>query len=474
MLFTLAFRHLFVRRARALFLLLGYGIGAGVMMVLLSIGEAMVLQSQDVALVGGGEVTVLPEGIDLEGLRTGSMGDLFFGIDRARFVERVMLEGPRFGGIVKASAPVIEQKLLYLTHGGERLLVRAGGEIPSRSRTVGAALTLGAGRWDDTPDDRGYVSPAPQRLYDELDRFHLPKHRDPSWGEWQYYNVVTGNGESWYITYLVGGDVTGGNWGGQLLVTSPKPGGGSRRFLAAVPASAVRFDTAHADLSIGTNTVRQRDGVYRLEGRARGTEGELRFRLVVTPEPRKYFPPIELASDQFISGYVVPALRASVSGEICVGARCQAVDRAPGYHDHNWGVWQDVTWEWGQAHGTYQTVVYGGVRRRDSLAPSAPFFLAMLDSLGVAQVLRFDSVRYQRPSPGAPPTGFTIVGARDADTVRLGVSVEQVQASEATQSSFGRAFLQMRGAFRLEGTVGRRAVSDSGTGFFETFVTKKR
>jgi hypothetical protein len=38
--------------------------------------------------------------------------------------------------------------------------------------------------------------------------------------------------------------------------------------------------------------------------------------------------------------------------------------------------------------------------------------------------------------------------------------VDQVQASEAVQSSFGRAFLQMRGRFRLEGTAGRRAVGN--------------
>ncbi|MEO8449978.1 MAG: hypothetical protein ABI647_09320 [Gemmatimonadota bacterium] len=473
MLFTLAFRHLFVRPARALFLLLGYGIGAGVMMVLLSIGEAMLLQSQDVALVGGGEVTVLPEGIDLEGLKSGSMGGMFFGIDRARFVERVMIGGPRFAGVVQASAPVIEQKLLYLTRGRDTVLVRAGGEIPSRSRLAGAGLPVTAGRWEDAPEDRRFVSPTAQQLYDELDHFHRPRFRDPSWGEWQYYNVVAG-GESWYITYLVGGDIVGGDWGGQLLVTSPKAGGASRRFLAVAPPSAVHFDTLGADLTIGPNTVRQRNGIYTLDGRAQGAAGEVRFHLDVTAEPHKYFPPIELSTDRFVSGYVVPALRASVSGEICVGGRCTRIDRAPGYHDHNWGVWKDVIWEWGQARGDHYTVVYGGVRRPDTLAASAPFFLAVLDSLGVSQVLRFDSVAYGRPSPDAPPTGFDIVAATDADTVKLTVRVDQVQASEAVQSSFGRAFLQMRGEFKLEGTAGRRVVSDFGTGFFETFLTKHK
>ena len=40
----LAFRHLVVRRGRALVLLAGYSLGAAVMMVLLSVGEAMLVQ----------------------------------------------------------------------------------------------------------------------------------------------------------------------------------------------------------------------------------------------------------------------------------------------------------------------------------------------------------------------------------------------------------------------------------------------
>ncbi len=48
-----------------MFLLLGFSLGVGVMIVLLSVGEAMLEQSRDVSLVGGGEVTVLPQGIDV-------------------------------------------------------------------------------------------------------------------------------------------------------------------------------------------------------------------------------------------------------------------------------------------------------------------------------------------------------------------------------------------------------------------------
>ena len=40
MITVLAFRHLLVRKLRSLFLLLGFSLGVGVMIVLLSVGQA--------------------------------------------------------------------------------------------------------------------------------------------------------------------------------------------------------------------------------------------------------------------------------------------------------------------------------------------------------------------------------------------------------------------------------------------------
>ena len=137
---TLAFRHLLVRRLRSLFLLFGFSLGVGVMIVLLSVGEAMLAQSRDVSLVGGGELTVLPQGIDIEAMRTGGLGGMFFGIDRARFLTRQILGGPESKSRVQAVSPLIEGKLLYLRHGERTVPVRAGGEIPSRAAAVGSEL----------------------------------------------------------------------------------------------------------------------------------------------------------------------------------------------------------------------------------------------------------------------------------------------------------------------------------------------
>jgi hypothetical protein len=495
MLFTLALRHLWVRKLRSLFLLLGFSLGVGVMIVLLSVGEAMLEQSRDVSLVGGGELTVLPQGIDVEAMRTGGVSGMFFTIDRARFLTRQVLGGARHRDLVRAVAPAIEGKLLYVCQAGpgcRPAAVRAGGEIPSRARAVGAGLDLRAGSWEDSPADSAWVAPTAQQLYDELDHFHLPRHPDSSWAEWHYFNLVAGPNEWWYITYLVGGELPsaaplvrdGARWGGRLLVTHRRPDGSYRRFTADVPAARVALDTARADLAIGANTVRQRDGTYRLVGSASGDGERARIDLTLRPLPNRYFPPVELRDDEFLSGYVVPALAATANGTACDGARCTRLESAPAYHDHNWGVWRDVTWEWGAARGGRLDLLYGGIygpeRNAGGAGPAvtSPFFLTVVDSLGVLQVLRFGRIAYEGSLSAAGTAGvvaprrFTILAARGPDTVNLAVEVEHALASDMSASAFRRAFLQMRGRFEIDGRVTSMPVHDSGQGFFETYVKR--
>jgi hypothetical protein len=483
MLGTLAFRHLLVRKRRSLFLLLGFALGVGVMIVLLSVGRAMLEQSRDVSLVGGGEVTVLPRGIDVEAMRTGGLTAMFFGIDRARFLTRQGLGGPRHAELVRAVSPAIEGKLLYLckaAHQCRARTVRAGGDIPSRARAVGAGLDLRQGHWHDSAADSAWIAPAAQQLYDELDRFHIPPRPDSTWAEWQYYNFVTGPNEWWYVTFLVGGEVRppaadgSGRWGGRMLVTHRRPDGRYERFDDSVHSRAVRFDTAGADLTIGRSSVRQRDGTYGLRVDAAGEGGRVRMDLRVQPLPNRYFPPVELREGDFISGYVVPALAADAAGTICVDGRCNRISDVPAYHDHNWGVWRAVTWDWGAARGARLALLYGGVY---APAATSPLFIAVVDSLGVRQVLGFDRIAYEgaKRTEGTAtdhaPRRFTLAAARGADSIHVSVEVEQALATPAAFAADSQLFLQMRGRFHVGGRLAGAAVSDSGSGFFETYRT---
>jgi hypothetical protein len=481
---TLAFRHLLVKKVRSLFLLLGFSIGVGVMITLLSVGEAMLDQSRDVSLVGGGELTVLPQGIDVEAMRTGGLGGMFFSIERAKFLTRQALGGARHRDLIGTVAPAIEGKLIYLCPLSDECrptAARAGGEIPSRAAALGAGLDVLEGRWADSPADSAYVTPTPQQLYDDLDHFHFPRTRDSTWGEWHYVNLVTGPGEWWYLTFLVGGEVSldrrSDRWGGRMMVTHRRPDGRYDRYTADASPVDVEFDTARADLRIGESWVRQRDGEYRLYVTARGEQGLARLDLVVRPKLNRWFPPVELRSDDFLSGYVVPALAATASGRACAAGRCGYVRDAAAYHDHNWGVWRDVTWEWGAAQGKQQSLLYGGVYGPED-AGSSPFFLALADSLGVRRVLRFGRIDYRgsRPADGLAgvraPERFSLLGTWEADTVRLSVQVDHALASEVAASTHRRTFLQMRGRFELSGKVLGDSLYDRGEGFFETYLSQ--
>ena len=474
MITTLALRHLVVRRLRSMFLLLGFSLGVGVMIVLLSVGQAMLDQSRDVSLVGGGALTVLPQGIDVEAMRTGGLSAMFFGIERAKFLSRQVFGGPRHQSQVEVVSPVIEGKLLYLRHGQRTVAVRSGGEIPSRASAVGAGLSIRSGTWADSPADSAYVMPTTQQLYDELDHFHVPSTRDSTWGEWHYFNVVTSPDEWWYITYLIGGEVPAGKWGAQLLITHRDRDGRYEQFTSPSPSIEVRFDTARADLTMSRSRVRQRNGVYQLVARAKSRRGALKIDMAVVPQPQRYFPAVKLGGESFLSGYVVPALSATASGKICVADRCRSFANAPAYHDHNWGVWAGVTWDWGTGTGEHYNLLYGGVYGSSN---TTPLFLALVDSMGVKQVLRFGSIRYEgrRRVAGTmsarAPARFRLIATHETDTVRLNVRVVDAHGTDLPAGDFRRVFLQMRGSFELTGHVAGQPVSDSGMGFFETYVT---
>ena len=142
----LAVRNFLYKPWRSALLFLGFGMGVAVMIVLLSIGEAMVTQAKDERLVGGGDVTVLPEGIDIEVMKTGGLGGLYFSIANARFLYLQLLASPRMAGVVRAVAPQSEGKLLYLTTAdGEERTVRGEWRHPVRERGGGCGAGAGGG-----------------------------------------------------------------------------------------------------------------------------------------------------------------------------------------------------------------------------------------------------------------------------------------------------------------------------------------
>ena len=496
MIALLAVRNLVLKPWRSVFLLFGYSLGVAVMIVLLSIGEALLSQSKDEKLVGGGEVTVLPEGIDVEVMKTGGLGGLFFSIDHARFIYGQLLAAPRLASQVAAVAPQIESKLLYArTADGREIAVMASGEIPSRTVAVGAMPPLSAGEWTDDGFDRTWRDPLTNELRNGIDRFHLPpaeRRTDPSWAEWHYFNVLSADRSTWaFISLIVGGAVPDGKWGGQVLVTLHRQDGPSRKFVATVPPNDVQFSTQHADLRIGTSSVVVlSDGRYAVRANARevGGSGRVDVNVVVAPTPGAFFPGAALSGGDLVSGYVVPGLRADASGSICVDGRCEEYQRAQAYHDHNWGVWRGVTWEWGAARAGSYTVLYGRVQSSDSVVASQPLFAYVVDSLGFLTLFRPREIRYEdarvaRVGNAAVnvPSRATMVDVRGDDTLRIELTIEDATATDTRTPSVERGeglgsrqlerpfFVQMKGLMKISGRVLGKPLSGVGAGFFETY-----
>ena len=493
----LAIRNLTLNPWRTLFLLFGFSMGVAVMIVLLSVGEALMDQAKDEKLVGGGQITVLPEGVDVEVLKTGGLGGLFFSIDHARFIYRQLLASDRLSDVVSAVAPQIEGKLLYLrTADGLEASVRAGGDIPSRTAAVHAAPDVSKGSWVDDSLDRRWSAPTMAELRHEIDHFHTPPlevAHDPSWGEWHYFNVLSADGKHWaFVSFIVAGDVGGGSgkWRGQVLVTLHEQGSPTRRFTSSAPPAQVRYSTSDANVRIGESRVDVlEDGRYALHAVARedGTHTPLALDLVVAPAPGAYFPGAAVTSG-VVSGYVVPALRAGATGTVCVGGRCTPYDDVQAYHDHNWGVWRGVTWEWGAARAGAYTVLYGRVEPPDSVGSMQPLFVYLVDGKGFVALFRPRIIQYvlgatTRVSGGSirTPSRATMLDVRGTDTLRLALDVEDASATDTRIGMVERGdalaarrlarpyFVQMKGTATISGRVQGIPLAGTGSGFFETY-----
>ncbi len=289
-------------------------------------------QAKDERLVGGGDVTVLPEGIDIEVMKTGGLGGLYFSIANARFLYLQLLASPRMAGVVRAVAPQSEGKLLYLTTAdGEERTVRASGDIPSANAAVGAAPELAAGSWRDDSADRRWTRPTRAELESDIDHFHVPPKAladRPSWAEWHYFNIVSADRRRWaFITLMLAGEVPDGRWGGQVLVTTHEtPAGGGptreRRFTATVPPAGITYSTTSPDLTVGVSHVTLLgDGRYEIVATAQeqsGRGGQVKVNLVVDPVPGAYFPGTAIETGDFASGYTVPGLEANGTGTLCI------------------------------------------------------------------------------------------------------------------------------------------------------------
>jgi hypothetical protein len=459
MIFRLAFRSLATRPIRTAVLACGFGFGIAVMAALLGVGAVILEQAHSPALEGGGDVVVM-----------GRFGP----VESARFVLSSILGAPEFATRVTAVSPS-KKATVYLMSGRGPIAVAATGVIPSREAAMATQPPAGDD-WSDSPADRAWTSVAPGDVMRAMDRFHaIPASPEfaGSWAEWLYFNGHTADGRvRFYLTFLVGPEsLTPGRRIAGVRLQLERDGT-STNYSAGAEIDEAEL-LAHApDLDIAGNRVRLDDLRYRITLALPGVSGELSL----AAEPGRSLPPATIRGARgWITGYTAPVLSGTFDGALTVAGQRVAINRAAGYHDHNWGFWKGVRWQWGQVAHDDISIVYGRVFPPADVADSGrvPGFMALLGPGGPLGFSTAVSIQESEADEAGAPGRIAVTARGRSVDVSLTFDVERaVRSAMATTAAPGGPamdFLQLAGTYTVTGKVGNRDVNFSSRGAAETF-----
>jgi hypothetical protein len=476
MMFRLACRSLLTRPIRAAVLAAGFGFGIAVMAELLGVGHVILEQARSPALNGGGDLVV-----------RGPFGS----VPSARFVMSSVLGASDLADRVAVASPSRHSRVFLMTLSGP-VTVSATGGIPSLERSLGDLEIARVKSWTDAPGDGRWSKPESGDVLRTMDRFHaIPDvpARARSWAEWLYFNGRTRDGRlRVYVTFLVGPRTeTPGKRHATVRVQLKRDGRSSNYSAHGQVAEADVLANA-PDLEIAGNRVRLEGRTYRMtlavdpDRDASVTQlmgpvsARLKPRTTVTGEivldaaPNQSLPPSAIrGADGWVSGYVVPVLAGTMSGTLRIGGESLVFEDAAGYHDHNWGFWEGVSWQWGQVAYGDLSVVYGRIFPPADAADPArvPGYLALLGPDGPLAFAAGVTIGDAQP-------GRVNIDAksRDVDLQLAFVADETVRTSMDLIGAPGVTpldFLQMGGAFRVKGTAAGRSLDFNARGSAETF-----
>jgi len=475
MIVRVVLRSLATRPLRTAVLAAGFGLAVAVMAELLGVGEVILEQAHSPALRGGGDLVV-----------AGTFGS----VDSARFVLANVIGSESWRGRVAASSPS-RRATLYLIKSGAPVPVSVRGGIPSLERAVGDPEVAGTAAWGDAPGDAVWSSPDQGDILRAMDRFHPipPPPSSPvafdrrSWAEWLYFNGRSPDGQlRFYLTFMTG--PPGDDGKRQALVRLQVDRARRTTNYSATETIDDRAVLQHApDLDIGTNRVRLKGSRYQLTvalARERtGSAGALRYsqaRGEITldaPEGRSLPPAAIQGAEGWVSGYVAPVLSGTVHGSLTIDGERVTLDGLAGYHDHNWGFWEGVRWQWGQVASGDISIIFGRVFPPATVADPdrVPGFLGVLGPNGP---LGFStSVDIEEQSDAGAPRRITVHANGEQLDVTLELSVEDsVRTRMALTRMSNRTamdFLQLGGVYRVTARAGTRDIQFTARGSAETF-----
>jgi hypothetical protein len=453
--FRIAWRSIVTRPARAAVLAGGFGFGIAVMAALLGVGEVILEQAHAPALQGGGDLVI-----------SGPYGTL----ESARFVMSSLLAARDLAGDLAVVSPSTRARLFLLTPNGP-IGVSARGGIPSLEDAIGDPEVGSLPAWADTPGDARWSRPDPGDVIRSMDRFHpIPPvpARAESWAEWLYFNGHSRDGSlRVYLTFLAGphASTPGRRTAGVRLQLEHN--GISASYSARGEIDEARLLADAPDLDIAGNRVRLDGLTYTISLALGGASGDLFLDAV---RGRSLPPAAIRGAGGWVSGYTAPVLAGTFRGSLRTSRGPVALDGAIGYHDHNWGFWDGVTWQWGQVAHDDLSIVYGRVFPPAEAADPkrVPGFMAVLGPDGPAG-FSTDVAISESNTPGR--VDVRAHGA--AVDLNLAFSADEaIRSSGSARGNGPLSFVQLSGLYRVVGRIGDRSVDFTARGAAETFRTR--
>ena len=452
----LALRSLTAHPVRSAVLAAGFGVGVSVMAILLGVADVVLTQARSSDLVGGGDVVIhLEPSVP------------------ARMVVSGTLQSNQLRSRIRVAGPS-HRAALYLLRDNRAVRVDAHGGIPSVEQAMGDPEVAFNRDWRDTADDVAWTQTTPEAVLRQIDRFHdvpnAPMWQD-SWAEWLYFNGRARDAR-FYLTFMVGPKQPDGSRSAGVRLQLDR-GGHVDNFSA--PGRLTEADALRApELTIGANRVRL-DGLrYVIDLDLRGEGGRAaKGRVRIEASPGRLVPPIEIGGAHgWRTGYVVPVMSGQLDGTIDVAGERISFDEGAGYHDHNWGFWRGVSWQWGQAQEGDLSLIYGRVfPPREAADPERiPGFVGALGPDGPLGYATNVTIAEVNDAQGRPRTISVAARSRLLDIhMRFDVgSMVTTRMAQGTLSN-GLDFLQMRGQYTVTGQAGDRAIDFTAPGSAETF-----
>ena len=453
----LALRSLTAHPIRSAVLAAGFGVGVAVMAILLGVAEVVLTQAQSPALVGGGDVIVrLSPQVPAQLLLYGTLQ-----ADALR--ERIDVASPSHATD------------LYLFAGGRRAVrVAARGGIPELERSLGDPETATVDAWRNTGADQEWMQRSPALALRQVDRFHpIPDAPEwaSSWAEWLYFNGRSPQGR-FYLTFLVGPRLPNGLRSAGVRLQLERDG---RMQTYSASSEVSDADVAGApDLRIGGSSVRLEGMRYVIHLEVSSAQGT-RASGDVTLEASagRLVPPLEVTGARgWRTGYVVPVMSGALGGSITDDRGRTSFDGGSGYHDHNWGFWQDVSWQWGQAQHDDVSFIYGRVFPPPGAADPArmPGFVGALGPDGPLGYTTDVTITEENDAAGNPRAITVRARGTTIDlTLRFDVSTSVTTSMMQGRTTSDLNFLQLRGTYRVTGRAANRELDFTAAGSAETF-----